>query len=342
MPRQKGQFVNSACLSAQPYDYVDTSALGGPRFVVTVDTEEEFDWSKPFARAGFGTEHLKHLPKFQELCENFGITPCYMVDLPVVNDNFGADLLHGYTRDGRAEIGIQLHPWVNPPFVEELNIRNSFACNLPAELERAKLTHLYNAIVRRIGVQPDAYRAGRYGVGAATPDILLELGIAIDSSVRAGFDYSDTYGPDFSRHTGRPYWVRKGSVMELPLTTVFAGALRGRAQGIFNSRLCTPQARALLSRSRLLERIALTPEGIPLAKALRGVDLAMADRLPIINISLHSPSLAVGHTPYVRNVEQLERLYAWLSGVFSYLHNRAVQPINMAEIKKASGITGFR
>lgn len=342
MRRQQGQNVKSAFPAANPDDYVDTSALGGPRFVVTVDTEEEFDWSKPFARTGYGTQHLSCLPRFQALCDEFGVTPCYMVDLPVVEDSHGSGILAAYAHDGRADIGVHLHPWVNPPFAEELNIRNSFACNLPPEVERAKLRHLYCAIVERMGVIPDAYRAGRYGCGAATPDILLELGIAVDTSVRAAFDYSDAHGPDFSFHPSRPYWVCKGRLMELPLTTIFAGALRRAGQGIFNGRLCSSTARAMLSRSHLLERVALTPEGIPLARALRGVDLALADGLPIINISLHSPSLAVGHTPYVRNVEQLELLYAWLVGVLSHLRNRGVRPVNMAEIKIASGITSFR
>jgi hypothetical protein len=324
------------------YDFINLPDLGGPRFVVTVDTEEEFDWNKPFARAGFGTAHLKSLPRFQQLCDQFGIQPCYLVDLPIVQDSYGADLLADFAQSDRAEIGVQLHPWVNPPFAEELNTRNSYACNLAPALERAKLTYLYNAIVQHMGVKPDAYRAGRYGVGPETPDILLEHGISIDTSVRACFDYSHEYGPDFSLHPARPYWLREGRLLELPLTTVFSGALRQAGERIFNSRLCSPSARALLSRAHLLERIALTPEGIPLSRAIQGVDLALINELPIICISLHSPSLAVGHTPYVRTDEDLELLYAWLEGIFFHLRHRGVRPVNMAEIKIASRITSFR
>ena len=49
---------------------------------------------------------------------------------------------------GRAEIGIQLHPWVNPPFEEEVTPRNSFAGNLPRALEHAKFRNLREAIER--------------------------------------------------------------------------------------------------------------------------------------------------------------------------------------------------
>lgn len=324
------------------FRYVDLTALGSPRFVLTVDTEEEFDWTKPFARDGFGTTHMRAVPRFQALCEDHGITPCYLVDYPIVEDAYGADLLSGYVQDGRAEIGVQLHPWVNPPFDEALNSFNSYACNLPPALERAKLTHLHSAIVRRMGVRPDVYRAGRYGAGDVTPDILRDLGIAIDTSVRARFDYSRQHGPDYSTHPVRPYWIREGSLMELPVTTVYSGAMRAAGSTVFNDWFGSQAGRSMLSRSNLLERIALTPEGIPLDKALLGIDLALAEKVPIINLSLHSPSLAVGHTPYVRDAEQLEQLYTWLTEVFGHLRRSGVRPATMAEIVTASQFKSFR
>jgi len=317
---------------------VELAPLGGPRFVLTVDTEEEFDWSKPFARAGHGTEHLKAIPKFQALCADFGVTPCYLVDFPIVEDPFGVALLGSYAQAGGAEIGVQLHPWVNPPFDEALTPYNSYACNLPPALERAKLTLLYNAVVSRLGVKPDAYRAGRYGAGPETTTILRDLGIAIDSSVRARFDYSCQHGPDYSRHPVSPYWLDTGHVMELPLTTVYAGLMRTVGSRVFGDWFESNTARALLARSKLLERIALTPEGIPLGKALQAVDIALEEQVPVINLSLHSPSLAVGYTPYVRNAAQLEELYQWLKSVLGHLHTRGVRPTTMAQIKKASGI----
>jgi len=335
MSRQGESLQNYTIPALQP---VELSTLGGPRFVLTIDTEEEFDWDKPFAREGHGTDHLKAIPKFQALCADFGVIPCYLVDLPIVEDEFGAALLGGYAQEGTAEIGVQLHPWVNPPFDETLTAYNSYACNLPPALERAKLALLYNSIESRLGVKPDAYRAGRYGAGPETTIILHDLGIAIDTSVRARFDYSYQHGPDYSRHPVYPYWLDKGHVMELPLTTVYAGAMRRAGSRLFADWFESNTARSLLARSKLLERIALTPEGIPLAKALQAVDIALDEQLPVINLSLHSPSLAVGYTPYVRNEAQLEELYEWLESVFQHLQTRGVRPTTMAEIKKASGI----
>ena len=342
MARQLGAMRSSNPLLTPEFKHVDLTALGSPRFVLTVDTEEEFDWSKPFARDGFGTTHMRAVPRFQALCDDHGITPCYLVDYPIIEDAYGADLLSGYAEDSRAEIGVQLHPWVNPPFDEALNSYNSYACNLPPALERAKLTQLHSAIVSRMGVKPDAYRAGRYGAGAATPDILQDLGISIDSSVRARFDYSSQHGPDFSAYPVRPYWIRHNSLIELPVTTVYSGVMRAAGSTMFSDVFGSRAARSTLSRCNMLERIALTPEGIPLDKALLGIDLALADKVPVINLSLHSPSLAVGHTPYVRDAGQLEQLYNWLHGVFCHLRNSGVRPTTMAEIVNASRFKSFR
>jgi hypothetical protein len=319
-------------------DFVDLSSLAGPRFVLTVDTEEEFDWNKPFSRNGHGTSHLKSLPRFQALCSNHGVKPCYLVDYAIAEDSFGTDLMAQYACQGQAEIGLQLHPWVNPPFDEELSVHNSYACNLSGSLERAKLCQLYATIVERFGVKPDAYRAGRYGAGQNTAAILTDLGIAIDSSARARFNYSAQGGPDYSGHPINPYWIEHGKLIELPLTTVFGGVMRSAGDVVFGRWFDSQLARSMLARSGLLERIALTPEGISLGKAIEAIDLAIAEGVKVINLSFHSPSLAVGHTPYVRDESQLEGLYRWLEGVFAHLKSLGVRPTTMAEIKSASGI----
>lgn len=331
------QFVPKPTAVTKP-DFVELSSLGGPSFVLTVDTEEEFDWSMPFSRTRHGTTHLQSIPRFQALCSSHAVVPCYLIDYPITQDAFGVDLLSGYVHANTAEIGVQLHPWVNPPFAEDVSSYNSYACNLPEPLERAKLSNLHAAIVERFGVTPDAYRAGRYGAGPHTASILADLGIAIDTSVRSRFDYSAQGGPDYTDHPVHPYWITRGTLMELPLTTVFAGAMRSMGDRVFGRWFASQPARSALARTGLIERIALTPEGISLAKAIHAIDLAMENDVQIMNLSFHSPSLAVGHTPYVRDTAQLEQLYAWFVGVFAHLKACGVRPTTMAEIKSASGI----
>jgi hypothetical protein len=308
----------------------------GQRFLVTVDTEEEFDWAKPLAREGHGLEHLSQLAPFQAFCEAEGVEPVYLIDWPIAQAPLAAEILRGPLAAGKAEIGVQLHPWVNPPFEEEVTPRNSFAGNLPRELERAKFRQLRDAIEQNFGVAPAIYRAGRYGVGPNSAEMLAEGGIAIDTSVRSNFDYSAGEGPDFRRHPLVPYWQDETkSLLELPLTTVFWGMLRRQGPWLYPRLAHMPMLRAALARAGLLERIPLTPEGTTVDEAIRGIDIALDDGLPVLVLSFHSPSLQAGRTPYVRDEHDLEALYDWWRRVFAYLELRQVKPTTVTEILAA-------
>ena len=308
----------------------------GQRFILTVDTEEEFDWSKPITREEHGLDHVASLAKFQQFCAGHGVAPIYLIDWPIAQSALAASILKPALDAGEAEVGVQLHPWVNPPFDEEVTEHNSFARNLPPELERAKLLALRDAIEENFGHTPLIYRAGRYGAGASTPQILSEAGIAIDSSARSRFNYSATGGPDYTGHPLVPYWLDDDrELLELPLTTVFWGMLRQLGDGLFPLFWRAPRLRGLASKLGLLERIALTPEGIPIEDAIKGADIAIDLGLPVLNFSFHSPSLALGYTPYVQDEADLDRLYEWWRRIFAYLDQRGVRPTGVAGIMDA-------
>ncbi|KPF82937.1 MAG: polysaccharide deacetylase family protein [Sphingomonadales bacterium] len=316
--------------------HVRFAAGFGQRFVVTVDTEEEFDWTQPLGRTGHGLSHVPWLARFQQFCEGMGVAPVYLLDYPIATDPAAVEALGEAVAAGRAEIGIQLHPWVSPPHDEEVNVYNSFAGNLPPELEAAKFNTLKDAIENAFGKAPLIYRAGRYGIGPASAGILSAAGIAIDTSVRARFDYSSTGGPNFREHPVVPWWVdQPGGLMELPLTTVFWGMLRQQGPLLYPALWRTPKLRGLLARMAMLERIPLTPEGVSIDEAVKGIDIALDDGLPILVFSFHSPSLRPGLTPYVRDADELDRLYDWWRAVFSYLKRRDIRPASVAEIMAA-------
>ena len=309
------------------------SAGFGQRVLLTVDTEEEFDWNGPFSRENWSLNHITALPGFQQFCEGIDVVPVYLIDWPVATSPLARDILGEAVRNGRAEVGVQLHPWVNPPFEEEVSGFNSYTGNLPIELERRKFIQLQDAIIKNFDTAPMIYRAGRYGLGSASADLLCERGIAIDSSVRANFDYSDQHGPNYTYHPTSPYWVDKErNLLELPLTTVFWGMLRRQGRWLYPQISRLPHLRGVMSKMGLLERIALTPEGITLEEALRGIDIAVDEGLPLLVLSFHSPSLKPGFSPYVRTEEDLEEFYGWMRGVYAYLNQRGVRPTSVAEI----------
>lgn len=310
----------------------------GQRVLLTVDTEEEFDWGAPFRREGYGLSHVAAIPRFQSFCERLSAHPVYLVDWPIVTDPAAVEIIGDAVRRGTAEVGVQLHPWVNPPFEEEVTRFHSFAGNLPPALEAAKFTALRDAIEEAFGAPPLIYRAGRYGLGPHTADLLKANGIRIDTSVRSLFDYSAEGGPDYSRHPLAPYWVDEARrLLELPVTTVHWGLLRNLGRQLQRVGERIPRAMGVLSRLSLLERIALTPEGVSAEEALRGIDIALDSGLPVLVLSFHSPTLAPGHTPYAATEAGVEALYAWFETVYAALGRRGVRSCTVAGIVAASG-----
>jgi len=308
----------------------------GPRFLVTVNTEAEFEWGGSPDREGHGFDHLPRLAKFQSFCEARGLVPLYLVDWPVATSSLAADILKPALAAGRAEIGLQLHPWVTPPLDEEPTAPNRFAGNLPRNLEAAKIRNLRDMVEETFGVAPLAYRAGRHGAGAHTGEILREEGLAIDMSVRASFDYSPVGGPNYRRHPSAPYWLDADrTVLELPQTSVFWGMLRRQGGLLFPTARRVPGLTPALSRLGLLDRIALTPEGVSVDEAIRGIDIALDDGLPLLVFSFHSPSLRPGHTPYVRSDRDLDALYDWWRRVLDYCAGRGLEPTTIGQIMRA-------
>lgn len=313
-----------------------TAALApgfGQRVLLTVDTEEEFDWKAPFRREGFGLSHVAAIPRFQSFCEGIGAHPVYLVDWPIVHDPAAVEIIGDAVRRGTAEVGVQLHPWVNPPFHEEISVHNSFAGNLPRDLEVAKFTALRDAIETAFGTAPKIYRAGRYGLGPHTAELLLASGIRIDTSVRTLFDYSDQGGPDYSNHPLLPYWVDDARrLLELPVTSVYSGPLQEIGPLLHRVQRHLPTFFSGFSRFHLLERIALTPEGVSIEEALRGIDVALARGVPVLVLSFHSPTLAPGHTPYAKTPEGVEQLYEWFAAIYAELDRRSVRSCTVGEV----------
>lgn len=327
MNRDRG-LKSDACRVAWPAGW-------SPRFTIFVDVEEEFDWSAPFSRDARSTGAIPALLPFAERMAACGVGVTYLADHPVATCPRSAEILGRIAALPGAEIGTQLHPWVNPPHEEAVSPHTSYAGNLPEALEAAKIDALTDAITRAVGMRPRAYRAGRYGIGPSTARLLAERGYALDTSVRAGFDYRSDGGPDFRRSGNQAYWLADG-LIELPLTTTHIGRWRGAGWRLHDLAGRVPKARGLLARASLLSRVPLTPEGTSADEAVGAIEQALDDGLEVLNLSFHSPSLVPGHTPYVRDAADLARLHAWWDTVFACFDRRRVRSASLAELLSAA------
>ena len=305
----------------------------GTRFLLSVDTEEEFEWGKGFARDAHGTTAVPAMREGQAFFAQAGVAPLYFLDYPIACSDAAIDILGPAAEIGQAHIGVHLHPWVTPPFSEEVSTRNSYAGNLAESVERAKLVAVRDELATRFGTAPVAYRAGRYGIGLNTLAILTDEGFRCDSSVRAHFDYRDDGGPDFTKQSLHAHWTGpRDTILELPLTSVMTGFASQLGCAAFRHAGKLPLARSLLARSGALERIAITPEGTPAARACEAIDVAQDRNVRLISMSFHSPSLATGYTPYVRTDSDLDAFYGWFDTVFDHCAKRGITAASLDDV----------
>jgi len=316
-----------------PDDLVRWPEAFGTRFTVLVDVEEEFDWTRPLDPARRTTTATRAMPAAHRRFRDAGVALGLMVDHPVAVDPASVDHLAPIAQDGRSEIGAQLHAWVNPPFGTDTGLE-SFQGNLPRALEADKIGTLFAAVEAGFGRRPRAFRAGRYGIGPGSRGLLADRGIVLDASVRARHDYAAGGGPDFSQIGNAAY--RVDGLIELPSTTVFTGRARRWARGLYRTAGRIPRGRGALARSGVLARVPLSPEGVPIAAATSAIDAAVADDARLLVFSFHSPSLEVGHTPYVRDAHDLRQFWHWWDAVLGHLARRGVANASIGEILSAA------
>ena len=300
----------------------DFSGDQSPKVLCVIDAEEEFDWSKPFSRSNDSVTTIRSQSLAQKVFGRFKLVPTYAVDYPVAAKDDGYGPLREFAQSGLCDIGAQLHPWVTPPYEEEVNNANSFAYNLPEVLQRKKMAALGEAIERNFGVKPKILRTGRYGAGRATIGLLQEFGYQMDCSVVPGPPITQ-YSPDYSGAPSTPYWLsRNPAILEIPVTAGLVGGMRqsqSLADAIFSSSLGrTIRLPGILSRLGLLNRVRLSPEGHTLDEAKALTRSLLRDGQRVFSISYHSPSLEPGNTPYTGTTKDVERFLGWLEGYLEF------------------------
>ena len=302
-----------------------------PTLIITVDTEEEFDWNAPPNTENRSVSHAGELSRLQDLFEEYGARPTYVVDHPIATTQSSVDVLKRFLDREKCEIGAHLHPWVNPPVEEEICPRNTYLCNLPSALRQEKLGVLTDAIRSAFGEAPTTFKAGRYGFSFDMAAPLVALGYTVDTSVIAYMDSSDGLGPSFATTGNEPFWIPSIAVngangasrlLEVPCTVGFTRR-PFPAVARLHRRLATGLARRLrtvgiLWRLGILRKIVFSPEGYAAHDLNRLARTMGVESDVVLNLTLHSPSVQPGNTPYVRTAADLEAFFANLRSVLEF------------------------
>lgn len=300
-----------------------SASMDTPVLIVMIDTEEEFSWST-ISRENTSTKSIKSQIHAHEIFDQFDVIPTYFVDYPVANSTEASSFLKEMRDNNKCEIGAHLHPWVNPPHEEEVSVFNSFHGNLPFELEQKKIKELTKIIEHAFDIKPTMFKAGRYGIGPNTIDILKQEGYLIDSSYVPYTSFQHSSGPSFLGVPDQPFWIdEENKFLEVPLSKNFYGILSRFGLGpAFQSVYDNPvynrwHIPGILSRLGLT-RCVLSPEGMTLNELQKLMDSMIARGKKVFCLTYHSPSLAPGNTPYVKTKEDLELFLATIRKVLEY------------------------
>ena len=300
--------------------YVSLPEHVAPRLFVVVDTEEEFDWGKPLSRDQVSVTAMRSIGRLQSVLARWRIVPTYVVDFPIAAQPEGFSHLKELHQSGAAAIGAHLHPWVNPPFTEPLTPRNSFGCALGASLETEKIRILRDRIQESFGMQPTVFKAGRYGFGPTTAAALESLDFTVDVSVNPRMDFTAEGGPTFASFDTRPFFFgRQRRLLEIPCSTDYEGLAARAGRPLHEAASLRPLRWArlvgILARLGIVNRVMLSPEGHTLAE-MKAVTRSLFHRgIRTFSLTMHSPSVQPGCTPYVRNAADLD---AFLDRINAY------------------------
>ena len=319
-------------------------------FVLSIDTEEEWNWDKSLPENNFSVKNIQKIPSFQAFCDSLGVRPTYFVDYAVAENPESFETLKSSIVNNRCEIGAHLHPWCNPPFYGKTEEKDSHVVNLPIDQVEKKLDALLLLLNRRFGVKPNSFRTGRWGINREVLQLLVKKNIQIDSSMypffkNEFFNCESTtripYWPDFLQPTD-PGAQR--NLLEIPVTVGFNRKnfdLLNRIYKTFSSRLFDPlHIIGILWHTKLLRKLYLSPE-INSGENMRPlIDAALQNEHPVIHMYLHSSSLMDRSTGLMNQDNALEVICSNIQYAIDYIKQKA--NIKFCTITEASNIVQYR
>ena len=226
-----------------------------------------------FDRQATSVTHMRHIDRVQDHSPSTGGTDVSRRLLRSPIRRKAGVVCHRFAAEGRALIGAHLHPWVSPPYTEEVSQRNSFPGNLPRDLEHEKLARLTERIAANFGTRPMVYlpRPLRERSQQRADSRRPRLRSRRERERADGLQRRD--GPDYSVYTNHPFWFgNRRQLLGLCYSGAFVGGYRREASGLsFHTRPRFSWTRmpGVLSRLRAVDRIGLSPEGYTNAELRR-------------------------------------------------------------------------
>jgi hypothetical protein len=322
-------------------------------FVISIDTEADNQWDHG---RKLTVENIKYIPRFQDLCSKYGISPTYLVTSEVCDDPYARQLFSAYLRHEQAEVGAHLHSWTTPPFLDRdgyryNDVNHAFAYEFSDELLYQKIKYLTRQITTSFGERPTSFRSGRFGFNEKVARMLVMNGYLVDSSVTPYTNWNyhrglpeGQGGPDFLDKTPFPYTYDfdAGTLMEIPVTILPTRFPINRYDSFARSFFSSVDKNIML---RIIRRLLYKNQPLWLRPHPR-MDLSLFQeiieeaekiKLPYLVMMFHSSELMPGCSIYRTDADSIEKLYELLEGFFVLVNDKHIKSVVLTEaIKKVT------
>ncbi len=297
---------------------------------VTIDTECDkgpaWKTRRPLAFEGI---HEGVARRLQPLFGEYRAKPTYLLSPEVLRDARSVDLFRSLASS--VALGTHLHGELAEPFAFEPDVTSVFQRDYTPELERAKLTSLTDLFIRAFDHQPQAFRAGRFGIGPSTIGILEDLGYSVESSVTPSVDWTSSGAPGlhFDGAPTQPYHpdrrepARPGDahVLEVPVT--------------IRARLCN----AIPLVGRRLERRWLRPTRGTGRDLVRLAEDEIAEarrhapgRPVVLTAMFHNVEVVPGTSPYAANEAEAHAILGRLGELLAFARREDIATIGLGDV----------
>lgn len=318
--------------------------------IVTIDTEED-NWGN-YDIERFSLENIQRISGLQDIFNRFGINPTYLVTYPVATDPSSITVLKKIHESGKCEIGAHCHPWNTPPFEEQRNGHNSMLLNLSTDLQIKKIKELNQSITKSFGIQPESFRAGRWGFGKDTAFCLAQAGIKNDTSILAFQNWSEYDGPDYSDITPKVFQITtkvgsgKNTLLEIPASAGYSiGSFVkcNKLYKILEQKITMKfHIKGILSRLGILKKIWLSPETASAAEMVILTNAMIRQGYNILNMFFHSTALKAGLSPFVRTKDDEHLFLKKIEDYLQYLKSIGVQSIKLSDARSIINVSSLQ
>ena len=299
-------------------------------FLITVDTEGDNLWAWHEGQP-ITTQNTMYIPRFQEMCEEFGFIPTYLTNYEMAMDPEWVKYGRKKAQMGKCEIGMHIHAWNSPPKYDLPRNAggNSYITEYPAEIIDQKVGYLADNLSELFEVSITSNRSGRWATNETFFEALKNHGVKVDCSVTPELDlsgicgYSKNCGNDYRKASRIPYEILPG-LLEIPMTTRLLHTPTGNT-------LKAKLWNLIKGKELWFRPIQSFEDTCRLVKTIE-----KEGNSDYMEYMIHSSELMPGGSPYFKNEDAVEKMYENMERLFSLMSRSGYIGISLSDYAEGS------